>query len=161
VIKGLKGFGLETSGSDRIELLELGMTYLLRSPLVGLGIYNFGSFSGNFFSVGPHIFNYSVHNAFVQVATELGIFGGVLFLGMVAFLMIHLVMVLWSKQRIEDKWIFKGFLMGWMAIMIHMMSEPMAYSGTLWMIMGLIEGSCLTLLRKKTESVEIPLIKRL
>ena len=85
------------------------------------------------------------------MATELGIFGGLLFLSVVVFLFIRLLTVLGSTVQ-EEKWIFKGFLVGFLAVVAHMLTEPMAYSGTLWLILGLIEGAGITILREKRTS---------
>ncbi len=142
----LEGFGGGVTGSVRMDLLQLGIASLQRDPLIGLGIQNFGSFSGNFFPTGPYVFKYPVHNAFMQMATELGILGGLTFLGLVGFLTFRLLSVLNRCER-EETWIFKGFLLGWSAIVLHMMTEPMAYEGTLWLIFGLIEGAALTVRR--------------
>jgi O-antigen ligase len=137
-----------TAGGIRIRLLELGVESLARNPFIGVGAQNFKSYTGNFFTEGPYIFKYPVHNAFVQMATELGIFGGLLFLGMVIFLVMRLIMVLRSGLEEGEKWIFKGFLLGLLAIIIHMLTEPMAYEATLWMIFGLMEGAAMTVLRE-------------
>jgi len=143
-----EGFGGASSGSVRMDLLQLGFESLRRSPFIGLGIQNFGSFSKNYFPTGPYIFKYPVHNAFVQMAAELGIFGGLLFVGVVAFISLRLLWAL-SGDLGEEQWIFKGFLLGWIAIVFHMMTEPMAYEGTLWLILGLIEGCAITMARKR------------
>ncbi|GEM_PF-2185982 len=146
--KLIEGFGGSLVGSVRMDLLELGMASLERNPLIGLGVQNFGSFSGNFFPTGPYILKYPVHNAFIQMATELGIIGGLLFLGIVLFVFIRLLALLHSNLPVEEKWIFKGFLLAWAAILVHMMTEPMAYEGTLWLILGLIEGSAIVMIRE-------------
>lgn len=146
VFRFMKNFAT-AAGGIRINLLELGAESLARNPFIGLGAQNFKSFSGNFFNEGPYIFKYPVHNAFVQMATELGIFGGLIFLGIVIFLVIRLLAVL-SSGVSEEQWIFKGFLLGLLAIIVHMLTEPMAYEGTLWLIFGLMEGSAMTILRE-------------
>ena len=135
------------AGGIRIRLLELGVESLVRNPFIGVGAQNFKSYTGNFFTEGPYIFKYPVHNAFIQMATELGLFGGLIFLGMVVFLVMRLIAVLRSDTE-EERWIFKGFLLGLLAIIIHMLTEPMAYEGTLWMIFGLMEGAAMTMLRE-------------
>lgn len=140
-----------SAGKIRVELLGLGLKSLLESPVIGVGVQNFQSVSGNYFPEGPYIFKYPVHNAFFQMATELGIFGGLIFLGLVVFFTIRLGMVLAARPN-EEQWLFKGFLLGWIGIVIHMMSEPMAYEGTLWLIFGLIEGACLTMLKRGGEA---------
>ena len=141
------------SGDVRLELLQLGMSYLRNSPLIGIGVQNFGRVSGNYFPTGPWIFQYPVHNSFVQMATELGIPGGLVFLGFVAAVSLRLGAVL-KRGRDEDKWIFKGFALGWVAVVVHMLSEPMAYEGTLWLILGVMEGAMITVLSARPHIAE-------
>jgi hypothetical protein len=140
------------AGSIRIELLELGMESLDRNPVIGLGIQNFQNFSGNYFPEGPYIYKYPVHNAFMQMSTELGIFGGLIFLGIVAFIFMRIITALRSNIM-EVRWVFKGFLLGFIAIVFHMMTEPMAYEGTLWLIFGLIEGAGIATHKEKSNEI--------
>jgi hypothetical protein len=147
-----------SAGKIRVELFGLGLKSLLQSPVVGVGVQNFQIVSGNYFPEGPYIFKYPVHNAFMQMATELGIFGGLIFLGIVVFFSVRLAMVL-AAPPTEERWLFKGFLLGWIAILLHMMSEPMAYEGTLWLIFGLIEGACITMSKRRGEErSDLPLL---
>jgi uncharacterized membrane protein YhhN len=61
---------------------------------------------------------------------------------------IRLLVALGSGIEAEEKWVFKGFLLGFLAIIVHMLTEPMAYEGTLWLIFGLMEGAVITILRE-------------
>lgn len=149
ILEIVKGFGGKTSGSIRIELLELAMASMDRDPFIGMGLQNFGRFSGNLFPTGPWLFKYPVHNAFMQMATELGIVGGLTYLFIIGFLSIRLVMVLRGPLEGELKYLFKGMLLGWCGLMGHLMTEPMAYEGTLWLILGIMEGSFLTVFRER------------
>ena len=145
-IQFMKDYG-SASGAIRRDLLELGIRSLERNTWIGLGLQNFGRMSGNFFAEGPYVFQYHVHNAFMLMATELGLFGGLGFLGIVIFVSFRLVLALRSSPG-PDMWVFKGFLLGWTAILIHMQTEPMAYEGTLWLIFALIEGAGIVVLRE-------------
>ena len=150
IVLGLvKGFGGKTSGSIRIELLELAMASLERNPLIGQGLQNFGRFSGNLFPTGPWLFKYPVHNAFVQMATELGMIGGLTYLFMIGLLSLRLVMVLRGPLDNDVKLILKGMLLGWLGLMGHLQTEPMAYESTFWLILAVMEGSIITLLREQ------------
>lgn len=140
----LEEFGRD-SGSIRMSILDVAAASFQRNPLLGVGIQNFENVSMNFFEEGPHLKGYPVHNAFLQMATELGVFGGLLFLGIVVFLFMRLALVLRVNAG-REQWIFKGLLLGFVGIVAHMSSEPMAYLGTLWLVIGVIEGAVITVL---------------
>ncbi|MBX3235207.1 MAG: O-antigen ligase family protein [Nitrospiraceae bacterium] len=157
VLEIVKGFGGKTSGSIRVELLELAMASLERNPFVGMGLQNFGRFSGNLFPTGPWLFKYPVHNAFMQMATELGIVGGVTYVFMVALMSVRLAIVLWGRLDQELKLIFKGMLLGWVALLGHLQTEPMAYESTFWVIMGVMEGAIIIVFKqRREETASIP-----
>lgn len=134
------------SGSIRMSILDVAAASFQRNPLLGVGIQNFENVSMNFFEEGPHLKGYPVHNAFLQMATELGIFGGLLFLGIVVFVLMRLALVL-RVDAGQEQWMFKGLLLGFVGIVVHMANEPMAYLGTLWLVIGVIEGAAITVLR--------------
>jgi len=135
-----------SSGEVRLRLLELAMEVLDRQALIGMGVQNFANASGNLFQEGVFTVAYPVHNAFGQMATELGVFGALIYLSIVAFIIARIIRVL-RLPNVPEKWIFKGYLLGMLPLIIHMFSEPMAYEGTLWLLFGIIEGSAMIVLR--------------
>ena len=134
----LQSFG-GPAAEVRLSLLKLAMESLRDHPLIGLGIQNFASVSQNYFPEGPYIYNYPVHNAFVQMATELGIFGGLLYASIVVLVFARLAAATRTCEA-QHRWIVKGMLLGWCGIIFHMMTEPMAYQATTWLVIGAIEA---------------------
>lgn len=60
----------ESTGQSRIQLWSDGLQYVREAPLFGIGANEYGERSG-------HV----AHNSFLHAFAELGLFGGVLFLG--------------------------------------------------------------------------------
>lgn len=137
-----------SSGEVRLRLLELAVESLSRNPFIGMGVQNFANASGNLFQEGVFTVAYPVHNAFGQMATELGLFGALIYLCIVIFIVARIIRIL-RIARLEENWIFKSHLLGMIPLIIHMFSEPMAYEGTLWLFFGIIEGSAMVLLRNE------------
>jgi hypothetical protein len=159
VLEIVKGFGGKTSGSVRIELLELAVASLDRNLFIGMGLQNFGRFSGNLFPTGPWLFKYPVHNGFIQMTTELGIIGGLTYLFMIVLMSVRLVMVLWGQLDRELALIFKGMLLGWLALLGHLQVEPMAYESTLWVIWAVMEGAVIIVFRSRREQMaSVPVV---
>ena len=80
------------------------------------------------------------------MATELGILGGLTYLFLIGFISVRLIIVLRGSLDEDMKYIFKGILLGWLGLLGHLQTEPMAYEGTLWLILALIEGATIVTL---------------
>lgn len=84
----LEGFD-DPTGRDRGDLWAAGWQAFLRSPLVGVGPNNFGSYGAENFEYGTapgfyadpnHLYGRHLHNIFVQVLAEQGLFGSAVFI---------------------------------------------------------------------------------
>lgn len=92
-----------TSPTGRLEIWKRGMGYALSNPFMGVGIDNFNTAEGRS-ELGQYRMSRgigwkwsSAHNSYVQVAAELGIFAGVVFIVLV--LRTTLTLTLWFRNR--------------------------------------------------------------
>lgn len=127
--------GISESGvGERIILLTTGIDAMLNNPLTGLGIYNFGS-------VSPSLERYPVHNAMIQVGSELGITGFLVFLGMLVYLPVRIVRAKLKAHDRTDVNLLSALLVGYIALFVAIQAEPMAYSQFVWIYFALAEAT--------------------
>lgn len=120
------------SAEDRVELLQLGMEVVERHPWIGMGLNNFGRLSPQ-----------PVHNAYMQLVTEIGVIPGVLLVGMLLLIFVRLLIGVGRLPPGELKQAGRGVLLALAALMFHFMFEPFINSLVSWCIIGFAEASAL------------------
>lgn len=123
------------SSEDRVSLLQLGIDILLRHPFIGIGLHNFGR-------VSPQ----PVHNAYFQLATEIGVIAGLLLIALLLLIMIRLIMAGLQQTDPARKNTLKGVALGFGALTTHFMFEPFIDSMVSWSYIGLAEATAMVLL---------------
>jgi len=124
-----------TSGAsvtERVDLFAAGLKVMFDS-VNGTGIYNFGPQS-------PMIERYPVHNAPIQVGSELGLPGLFVFLAVLAWIGWRL----WDAARRcarEDRTLMTALLLGYVSLVIAIQAGPFAFSQFLWIYLGLCEAA--------------------
>jgi len=83
----------DVSATTRLRYYNKGLEYFIENPLVGAGIGNFQLISIKLDSdnIESYIVPYVAHNDFVEVFTELGLFGGLAYLLFVLSIAIYLI----------------------------------------------------------------------
>jgi len=83
----------DVSATTRLRYYNKGLEYFIENPLVGAGIGNFQliSIKLDFDNIESYIVPYVAHNDFVEVFTELGLFGGLAYLLFVLSIAIYLI----------------------------------------------------------------------
>jgi O-antigen ligase len=85
-------FSLESgTGQERIRLWSDGLVLFMRAPFFGIG-------TGKYAEAAGHV----AHNTFIQCYTELGFFGGVLFVGAFSLALYALYLVRRHQSQILD-----------------------------------------------------------
>ena len=69
----------EKSGEDRMELLQLGFEAIQAHPWIGIGLNNFNRLS-----------TLAVHNSYIQISSEIGLIGGLIFVLIVGSQLVRL-----------------------------------------------------------------------
>ena len=122
----------DKSTEDRVELLQMGLEVIGRHPLFGVGLNNFGRWSPQ-----------PVHNAYMQLITEIGLIPGALLLLMLATIAARLLTGLLVLPPGPLKQCVKGILLAFIGLCFHFMFEPFINSLVSWWIIGLAEAAAL------------------
>ncbi|HFE37033.1 MAG TPA: hypothetical protein ENK06_01270 [Gammaproteobacteria bacterium] len=138
VLKGL---------SQRHTLMSLGFEKIWRDPLMGTGLRDFAGFSGNFW-------HRPVHNAYMQAGTEIGILSMLLFIVMLLVLVTQLIIAL-IHAPVGLQPILKAAVVGMIAMMLLMFSEPMFDHSNTWLFLGLCQSIVSLALAKTTRLIKV------
>ncbi|UUX94807.1 O-antigen ligase [Aquabacterium sp. J223] len=122
------------SAEDRIGLLQVGLEVMERHPFIGIGLNNFGRLSPQ-----------PVHNAYLQLATEIGLLPAALLCLILLGIFVRLVIGLRQTPPSDATKAGKGILLGLMGLALHFMFEPFINSLVSWSIIGLAEAAALLL----------------
>lgn len=125
------------SAEDRIELLQMGFEVIGEHPIVGIGLNNFGRLSPQ-----------PVHNAYMQLVTEIGVLPGIL-LGLI-FVLIYLRLLIGLRNMAPGPLLQcgKAVLLAFTGLILHFMFEPFINSLVSWSIIGFAEATALLLYAK-------------
>jgi len=112
--------------NDRIEYIRNGMPVILDHPWVGIGYRNIA-----------RVLGIEIHNAYLQMTAETGIPGGLLFTGLIAYLIFGCALAArQAEQFIAKQWL-KGLALGMVALSIQCQVEPLYNNVVTWSYMGL------------------------
>jgi hypothetical protein len=123
----------EAGVSERVDLFNAGLKAML-GAVNGVGMNNFGPFS-------PTFERYPVHNAPVQIGSELGLPGLVVFVMLLGWIGWRLLRAIPRAAGAEARAGLKALLLGHVVMIVAMQSEPMGYSQFLWIYLGLAEAA--------------------
>lgn len=122
------------SAEDRIELLQMALEVIGRHPWVGMGLNNVGR-------VSPQ----PVHNAYLQMVTEIGVVAGCLLVLILLLVGVRLAIgVRWSRGTAERD-SGKAVLLAFLSLTLHFSFEPFINSLVSWSLIGLAEATALIL----------------
>jgi O-antigen ligase len=124
----------ESSLLDRRILFAEGLRVMLAHPLTGVGILNFGWYS-------PSIERHPVHNAFIQVGSELGIPALLLYVALFAYVGVRLIRAMRSTPDRAVRAGLGSVLAGLIGLTFIVQGEPMAYSQFVWIFLALGEAA--------------------
>lgn len=125
-----------SSITERFDLNIAGLQAMLHSPF-GTGISNFGSAS-------PTFERYPVHNAVIQVGSELGLPGFVVFVALLVWISWRLLHAMLAATDAEARARMGALLAGYVVLVIAIQMEPEGYSLFLWIYLGLAEAAART-----------------
>jgi O-antigen ligase len=117
----------------RSKLFELGIEAVRRHPLTGVGVNNFAEFSGNHFRA-------PVHNGPLQVFSEMGLVGGLPWLGIILLVVVRSAATYVRNFRLPSNLFIGCALLGLITLTAHMQTEPIANSPVTWVYFGFAES---------------------
>jgi len=115
---------------SRIEAMKVSLILWLRNPILGIGI-------GNFVRTATFFVPYEivVHNSFLQVLTELGIMGLIVFLSLFFYNIYLLFALMGTKDDEEASQLGKILLVLYLAVAVDSLFLPLGYELILWFTM--------------------------
>lgn len=136
----------------RLELDKAGIEgFLHEHPIVGVGI-------GNNRIYTPHPSVWPAHNAFIQVADELGVIGLISYCMIYVYLFYRLIITNFLLKDKKDRIIIQSLLLSFIAFFTIAQFEPLAYNFWFWMYFGLLE--CITYAFMVSQRAQNLLIER-
>lgn len=121
-----------SSNVDRIKLWETAIKMFRKHPFTGVGNGNYITLYDNYVNSYPELkylnySNYPSHNSYLKVASELGIFGLIAFIGVLANSVLKLRKLLKLTQDDYYKAFFTGFLASVVAFLVMNFSDNMFF----------------------------------
>jgi O-antigen ligase len=110
----------------RLETMRSALEIGIRNPIFGVGLENFRTRSAVFTSV-----DLSVHNSFLQIFSELGIFALGFFVAMIVYNIRLLKDLIKQKER-EASYIGRFLMIQMLAVIFNSLFIPVAYDTVLW-----------------------------
>ena len=132
-----------SSGTARVELFGAGIRALMEHPLNGVGI-------GNFPSYFPTNERDPVHNAVIEVGSELGAVGSLVFVTALAWVAARLVNGIRAAADPHARNQLKALLVGYLCMLVEIQFDLMAYSEFVWFYLVLADSAVRVALRESS-----------
>src|SRR3990172_10721362 len=137
---------------SRLELDKAGIEgFLHEHPIVGAGM-------GNNRIYTPHPSAWPAHNAFIQVADEIGVIGLISYCLIYVYLFYRLIITNFLLKDKKDRIIVQSLLLSFIAFFTIAQFEPLAYNFWFWMYFGLLE--CIAYNLIEAQYAQHPLIEQ-
>jgi len=132
-----------SSGTARVELFGAGIRALMEHPLNGVGI-------GNFPSYFPTNERDPVHNAVIEVGSELGAVGSLVFVTALAWVAARLVNGIRAAADPHARNQLKALLVGYLCMLVEIQFDLMGYSEFVWFYLVLADSAVRVALRESS-----------
>ena len=137
---------------SRLDLDKAGIEgFLHEHPIVGAGM-------GNNRIYTPHPSAWPAHNAFIQVADELGVVGLISYCLIYVYLFYRLIITIFLLKDKKDRIIVQSLLLSFIAFFTIAQFEPLAFNFWFWMYFGLLE--CIAYNLIEAQYTQHPLIEQ-
>lgn len=131
----------EGSISFREDLFYIGLDDVRRYPMTGVGFNTSSEFNNPY--------DEPIHNGFLQVAAETGLWGSFIFLGIFIYIIIKFLILLNKNRDKEFRWVVKALFIGYLSFPIIFQFQPFAFEKFFWLFIGLCESLFLVFREKK------------
>lgn len=129
------------SNTARVELFSAGVRALMDHPFNGVGI-------GNFPSYYPTNERDPVHNAVIEVGSELGVIACLVFITALAWVAGRLVSGIRAAADVHACHQLKALLVGYLCMLVTIQFDLMAYNPFLWFYLVLADSAVRVALRE-------------
>lgn len=113
----------------RIWTYRAGVELLEKSPVFGIGALR--QIPGSMHFTTPH-------NAYLQIALELGLPAACLFIALLIYILISCWSIAFRTPNTKTQYWMRGLLLGYLGMLVHFVSEPLYNNNLPWAYMGLI-----------------------
>ncbi len=138
---------------ERYTNYGLAVQVFREYPLTGVGLYTFADYPEN-------LSRFPVHNAILQVFTEVGVFAGLAYCFILGSLYVRLILLIRRPLSPLQRAFVHALLLAHVELFIHVQMELMAYFSSVWLLMGLSECA-LRVYGRKVEARSVwPLFRR-
>ena len=142
---------LDTSTNQRLSYYKLAINQVLDNPIVGVGLGNWKieSIGLDPSSINGYTVPYHVHNDFLEIATELGIFGVILYISIFVFCLVALYKSYKKSDLTNQIFILMLFFSGLIYIVDSSLNFPYARVINQVMILSLLSLVIVISIRSK------------
>lgn len=127
----------------RLQLLRDGIIgFFYNYPCLGVGVARGDRYT-------EHFYGWSVHNAIVQAADEVGIVGLFFYLILLCYTFLNILRVYLAAKDVSDKWISVSLLTGFVTFLTAIQFHPFFIERFTWLYMGVVQACVLIILKEK------------
>lgn len=134
---------------DRVNLIKSGIQGLFKHPLLGVGIGSGARYTQT-------VRGWPVHNIFILIADEIGIFGLVIFLLIVLRLIVKLLHMISITRNDGEKGIITASLISLIALIVNLQVHPSYKDFFIFMIFGIFESVALMTSERASREMILP-----
>jgi len=134
---------------QRAEAVECRMYYIWRGvgilkryPLTGIGLGAFGRYNPDPAAVG-------IHNLEMQLATEVGIPGALIHMGLMILVTVRAFLAMLSARSTEGRTIMQMVLLALVMTLVHGQFDILAFTYHIWFVLGMAEAATLCIRRSE------------
>jgi O-antigen ligase len=125
----------------RLHLMKAGIIgFFSQHPLIGVGIGNGSQYTQN-------INHWPVHNAFLLIADEVGVFGLLAYLFLFGAVVIRQLIVIVRLTNHDDKAIMISLLLGLIGVIVNLQFHPSYSDSYIFLFIAIVESTGYVLLR--------------
>jgi putative inorganic carbon (HCO3(-)) transporter len=134
---------------DRVNLIKSGIQGFFKHPLLGVGIGSGARYTQT-------VRGWPVHNIFILIADEIGIFGLVIFLLIVLRLIVKLLYMISTARNDGEKGIITASLISLIALIVNLQVHPSYKDYFIFMIFGIFEAVALMTSEQANRKMILP-----
>jgi O-antigen ligase len=138
---------------ERYTNYGLAIQAFKEHPLTGVGLFTFEEYPEN-------LTRYPVHNAILQVFTEVGLFAGLTYCFILGSLYVRLILLMRRPLSPLQRAFVHALFLAHIELFIHSQMELMAYFSSVWLLIGLSECALRVYGMKVEARLAWPLFRR-
>ncbi|MCH5138688.1 O-antigen ligase family protein, partial [Clostridiaceae bacterium UIB06] len=138
----------KTQNESRVYLWEIAKKMIKDHPLFGVGNGNYATLHDKYTEIYPQFKFYldvkATHNSYLKVESELGIIGGISFIGILISALIQVKKFISTTQDEFYKFFYTGFLASMIAFYVMNLSDNLFFvpktTSYFWILLAISQG---------------------